>query len=178
MNFSRKDAGAVCLLVLVVASVAALAFAGGAAATVTTDTANFTALTNATELANETLDVTNDTRSVYVELDNDTYNATSPANVTVFGVDDGGNETQVSKVQISAAANSTEMYEYSSIDTANYSSYRVLVEGDNSTIETAAIDIGTVAEVSSGGGWLSGDNTSTGALAIGALVVLFILGKD
>ncbi|WP_411964534.1 hypothetical protein [Haloferax sp. YSMS24] len=176
MTATWKDVGAVGLLVMIIASVGALALAGGAAATVTTDTANFTNITD-DELANQTLDVTNDTRSLYVELDNDTYNATGPANVTVFGIDNG-TETQVDKVQIEAAANSTEMYEYTSIDTANYSSYRVLVEGNSSDIETAAIDIGTVAEVSSGGGWLDGGSSSVGVVGLLVVAGLVLFARD
>ncbi|KAB1185668.1 MULTISPECIES: lactonase family protein [Haloferax] len=175
MSLSKKDVGAIGLLVAVVSAVAMLALAGGAAATVDTDTANLTAV-GTDELANQTLAVDNGTRSLYVELDNDTYNASTAANVTVFAIDNG-TETQVDKVQISAATGSTEMYEYTSLDTANYSSYRVLVEGNSTTIESAALDIGTVAEVSSGGGWLSGSSGSAGIGIVLVLALLFIV-KD
>lgn len=171
MNAQHISLGAVGALVLAVLAVGALA--GTGAATVETNETNFVAVGNDT-LSNQTLTVTNDTRSIYVELDNSTGGAPEPVNVTVFGIDDGGNETQVDKVQISAAANSTEMYEFTAIDTSTYSEYRVLVEGNGSAIASTALDVGTVKEVSGGGGLLGGSGV-TGSAALGVLVIAGII---
>ncbi len=150
---------------------------GLGAATVTTDTANFSAV-GSDELANQTLGVDSGTQSLYVSLDNDTANATEPANVTVYEVVNGS-ETQVDTVQISAASGSIETYEFASLDTQNVSEYRVTVTGNASDIESAAVDIGTIEKVSGGGGLLGGSSSSLGAGGIAAIVVVgYLFLKD
>jgi hypothetical protein len=141
---------------------------GMAGAATTTDTANFTAVGNDT-LSNQEFVVDNDTRSLYVDLDNSAYNATEPVNTTVYGIDADGNETQVQKVQISAASDSVESYEYANLNTSKYDSYRLLVEGNGSAVESAALDVGTVSKISGGGGLLGGSS-------IGGVPVLVLVG--
>jgi len=168
----RHDRTTLAVVGLLVAAIAAVAFVGLGAATVTTDSANFTSVGNDT-LANQTIDVTNDTRSLYVELDNDTATASEPAEVAVFEVDGDGNETEVDRVQISAADGATELYEFDALDPTNVSTYRVEVLGTASAIDSAALDVGTVAAVSSGGGFLG---SSSGGLSLGVIAVVGIGG--
>jgi hypothetical protein len=144
-----------------------MALSGVAGATVSTDPANFSAVGNDT-LSNQEFTVANDTRSLYVDLDNSEYNATEPVNATVYGVDSEGNETQVEQVQISAASGSVESYEYTSLDPAAYPSYRVEVTGNGSAIESPALDVGMVGRISGGGGLLGGSS-------IGGVPVLVVI---
>lgn len=166
-NTSRYQIVAFAFAFLVIAS-GGMAVVGMASATVTTDTANFTATGNDT-LSNQEFAIDENTRSLYVDLDNSTYNATEPVNTTVYGIDADGNETQVEKVQISAASDSLESYEYTNLNTSKYDSYRVLVEGDGSAVESAALDVGTVSKISGGGGLLGGTS-------IGGVPVLVLAG--
>jgi hypothetical protein len=168
----RRGSATLALVGLLVTAVAAVAFVGLGAATVTTDSANFTSVGN-DSLANQTIDVTNDTRSLYVELDNDTATASEPVEVAVFEVDADGNETEVDRVQISAADGTTELYEFDALDPTNVSTYRVEVLGTASAIDSSALDVGTVAAVSSGGGFFGG---SSGGIGIGAIAVVGIGG--
>lgn len=167
---TNRNTSKFALIGLVAVSLVAVALmAGSGAAVVTTDETNFTAVGNDT-LSNQEFAVDNDTRSLYVDLDNSTYNATSPVNVTVIGVADDGTETQVSKVQISAAADSVESYEYTGVDSSTYSTYRLEVVGTGTDIESQALDVGTVQKTSGGGGLLGGG--SIGGIPIIALVLI------
>jgi len=122
-----------------------------------------------TELANDTLDVDNQTRSVFAEVDAADQNVT--VNVSFYGVDSGGNETLVSEqTDQTVTANNSEMFE----ETANasaYEEYRVQVQAQsNSTNATAST--GTIQKVSSGGGGLLGGSGSPGMTGIAAFVVV------
>lgn len=167
------------LSIVLVLLVGGLAFVGGGAATVATDSANFSAVGNDT-LSNQELAVDNDTRSLYVDLDNSAYNATEPVNTTVYGVDSSGNETEITEVQIEAASDSVESYEYTSLEPTTYDSYRVEVLGNGSAIESQALDVGTVGKLSGGGGGLLGG--SVGGVPIVAVLVVggayFIFVRD
>lgn len=94
-------------------------------------------------LSDKTHSVNNDSEQVYVEVQNTTDYVTA----TFYGVDSGGNETQVGKVHLTAGA--TEIVEHRiTVDPANYSSYRVEVTGTDAEI----IESGVVAKLSGGGG--------------------------
>ena len=164
------------LVVAIVATILGASVAGLGAATVTTDETSFTAA-GSDELHNATIGVDNDTQSLYVTLDNDEYNATEPANVTVYEVDNG-TETQVDKVQISAASGSVETYEFSSLDVSNVTEYRITVIGNTSNIESSALDVGTIEKVSGGGGFLSGSGSIGGVGIVAIVVVGYFVLKD
>lgn len=166
------------LLALFVTTAAIVGWAavGLGAATVTTDEASFSAV-GSDELHNSTFEVGAETQSLYVTLDNDEYNATEAANVTVYSVDNG-TETQVDKVQISATSGTVETYEYGSLDTSNVSKYRVTVTGNNSAIESGALDVGTIEKVSGGGGFLGGSGSIGGAGLVALVVVGYVVLKD
>jgi hypothetical protein len=159
---------------------------GSALADVTTDTANFSDVGNET-LADQTLMVDNSTRSVYLEMDNSSGTANGTVNVTVYGIDESDVQTRVDRVQVSAGANSTELYEYESLDTQTYDEYRVVAEGNSSFVDPDTLTIGTVSEVAGGGGTFSlgGDVDLAGYSipfgVVGAIVVagaVVLLGRD
>lgn len=157
-----RTLGAVAVFALVLAAVGALAL--GTAPTALGQT-------NTTELANETVAVDNETRALYVEAENTTGDLT----VTVYSINStDDSETQVATGTLNASgADATDLYEYSGVDAANYSEYRVVVEGDDAEL----ITIGVVAEVATGGGGFAfdGGSLSDTELAIGAIAVVGLL---
>lgn len=153
------------LCTLLVAAIAVPLLVGVGSAAVETDTANFTNVTDDL-LVDEQVEVTNDTRSVFVEVTDDGDKAEGPVNATVYEVDSENIQTQVDKVQITAPDNGTELYEYGddsgeTLDTNM--SYRVVVEGNSSDVNASAVTVGTVSEVASagGGGSFSLDGSTT-----------------
>jgi hypothetical protein len=154
---------------------------GSALADVTTDQANFTQVGNDT-LADKKIAVSNDTRSLYVELDDTIGNASAPVNATIYGIDDQNVQTQVAKAQISPIDNGTEMWEYSALDPAKYPQYRIVVEGNSSQTSAEAVTVGKLQEVAGGSGGFSigGSNVSKGAIGAVVLVaaVLILRKKD
>jgi uncharacterized membrane protein YuzA (DUF378 family) len=176
--------GAVGGLMVAPAAAAAPGAASGPTLDVTTDAANFSDVGNDT-IADRTLMVDNSTRSIYVEIDNSSGNATAPVNVTVLAIDDQDVQSQVDKVQISAGSGS-ELYEYQNVSPDAHPEYRVLVEGNSTDVEPQTVTIGTVSEVAGGGGAFSlgGDVTIGGvslpfglALAAAALGVLLLVNR-
>lgn len=153
------------LVVLVLSSlVASVALVGGAAAQ---ETATATAANE--PIAEDTLGVDNDTQAVQALAEN----ATGTLDVTVYGVDADGNETEVATGTLDATGNSTDTYEYSSLDPSTYGEYRVVVDGD---ADAETIEIAKV-QVVSGGGGLIGDLGGTNVVAgLGALAGLVALG--
>lgn len=145
---------AISLALAVAAAALATTFAAPALAGTEGNTAAFGAAGN-DELADKNVTVGNDTQSVYVELDDtsDGENATGNVNVTVYGVDDGGNETQVDKVQLQPDDDGeAELYEYTSINTSQYGEYRVLAEGNSTDSPSSAVTVGTIEMVAGSGG--------------------------
>ncbi|SHG78094.1 hypothetical protein [Halobaculum gomorrense] len=140
----------------------------------------------ATELADKTVSVNDDTERVYLEVTN---TSSENLNYTVYGIADGIT-TQEYSGQISAAANDTTRKEFA-VNATTYDSYRVVVTENanlsgNETAET--IEIGTTVSQSAtndssggaifgggGGGLLTPLNILLGVLAVAAgwLVGLF-----
>lgn len=117
-------------------------------------------------LADKTMAVDNDTRSVYAEITNV---SDGNATVEVYGVDEDGFSTEVHNETVSPGANETVMVEQS-VNSTKYDEYRVMVKGTTSNTSAEEITIGTLMEVAGGsGGLLDGD---TGSLGIGALAVV------
>lgn len=118
------------------------------------------------DLANETVTVDNDTRAVYAQATNITNDT---ADVTVYGIDANGNETQEATGTLDTSTTETDLYEFTSVDAANYSEYRVVITGDGAD----STEIGTVQEVSGGGGGFIG---GSGGVGLGVLVVAAFVG--
>jgi hypothetical protein len=154
-----------------------------ASADVTTDSASFVSVGNET-LVDERLDVTNETRSVYIEYDNSSGNSTATVNATVYGVDSESVSTELETVQISPVADGTEMHEYTLTDSdkSSYEEVRVVVEGNSTNVEDGAISAGRIMEVAGTGGGLLGGATgdSTGLWVIGGVVLVagYLLTRD
>jgi hypothetical protein len=146
-----------------------------ASADVVTDSANFTSVGNDT-VVDTRLDVTNETRSVYVEYDNSSGNSTATVSATLYGLDEESVSTEIETVQVSPVADGVEMYEYTVTDSDKtaYSEIRVVVEGNSTNVEEDAVSAGRIMEVAGTGGGLLGGATgsSTGLWAIAGVVAL------
>lgn len=171
-----RTLGSAALLLLVVASLLVGA-AGGAAAQTSTSTATATPTPTTTDssgvIANDTVAVDNDTRSVYADLTAGENNSAS-LDVTFYGVDADGNETQLSTQTVSLNASEERLVERTSVNATKYSEYRVLVETSSGSSTNATAETGTVQKVAGGaGGGLLGGSGSIGAAGI---VVILLLG--
>lgn len=123
-----------------------------------------------TTVANETVAVDTDTRSAYAEV-SAAENENVTVNVTWYGIDSNGTETQVAdRSGVLVKANTTQMYE-EEVNATAYDEYRVQVIAQaNETNATATV--GTIQKVAGGGGGLLGDSGSIGAGGIAAVVVV------
>lgn len=123
------------------------------------------AQTGTTELANGTVDATNSTESVYVDVvGNSSMNGAGPvsATVTITGLEDGqaiANGTQLATTTLSVSEGSTASYSYNvtESDATSYADIAVVVStsGDETLIDST--DWGSLVENSGGaGGFLDG----------------------
>jgi len=138
----------------------------------------------ANELADQTVDVNQDTQEVYLEVEN---TSSDNLNYTVYGIDEGIT-TEVDSGTISAAENDTTRKSWS-VDADTYDQYRITVEenGSDSDNETADnIEIGTtvnqVSSDSDGGGPIFGGGGGglitpmNGFIALLIVAAAFLLG--
>lgn len=104
----------------------------------------------------DTFSVDNDTELLRVSAEN---LSADTADVTVYGIDSDGNESQEATATLNTSSTTSDTYEYSSIDTTLYTDYRVTV---NSTGGADQIIISKLEEVtSSGGGAILSDTILT-----------------
>jgi len=131
------------------------------------------------ELVNDTIDVTNETESIYVDaVGNDSMNGSGPVNVTVTvtGLEEGqdlANGTEVDSTTLSVAEGATESYDYQLTDSdrEDYDELVIVVDAEDETLIDSA-DWGSLVDNPGGaGGGLGGAAGSTG---VGVLVVLLI----
>ena len=130
----------------------------------------------ASDVENSTVDLSDDTTGLYGEATVD--NATD-VTVTFYGIDDGGNETQLSTETLSPAAGETARSEYTVTDSdlSNYSSARIVI--NSTAVDVNSTDYGAMLTVSGGGGSSSGGlpmgltwiQVGGGVLVIGLIAV-------
>jgi hypothetical protein len=130
-------------------------------------------------LADETIAVDNETRSVYALAENTTDGY--PITVTVYNVTEQGIEQEVASGTLNATGdNATDLFEVTDLDPENVSSYRVVVTGDGETVER--VEVGAVREVTGGGGGLgfsAGGGTPIALVGVIALVgAALYFGRD
>jgi hypothetical protein len=133
------------------------------------------------DVENSTVDLTDDTTGLYGEATVD--NATD-VTVTFYGIDDSGNETELSTETLSPAAGETARSEYTVTDgdISNYSRTRIVI--NSTATDVNSTDYGAMLTVSGGGGSSSGDlpmslnrmHIAGGIFVLGMLAVL--LGDD
>ena len=116
--------------------------------------------------ADETLSVSDDTRSVYAEVENlnnsDGVNAT--ARVVVYGLDEDSVATELKNTTVSpTGANETAMVEQS-VNASAYPEYRVVVSSDQTNTTAERADVGSLEEVAGGSG---GSGGSLGGFSLG-----------
>jgi len=175
-NTQLKTAGSAFALVLVVVGLLVGA-AGGAAAQTATATP-----TDDGALANSTVAVDNDTRSVYADLAAGP-NSSVTLNVTFAGIDADGNETELETRSISLNASEERLVERTEVNTSAYSEYRVMVTAPNTDSTNATAEVGKVAEVAgSGGGAIDGAVERAGGVGViivaAGAVLLILRGRN
>ncbi len=132
-----------------------------------------------TTFADETLEVGDDTRSVYAEVENlnnsDGLNAT--ARVVVYGVDSDGFNTELKNTTVSpTGTNETAMVEQS-VNATKYPEYRVVVSSDQENTTAERVDVGTLQEVAGGsGGGFSLGSASNGQILGVVVLALGVIG--
>jgi hypothetical protein len=135
--------------------VACIALAGLAAVAGVASGETYSGVNGTDMPLNQTFDVSNDTESLNVIAENVTNDT---ASLTVFGVDDAGNLTEVSTASITTdAANGTytDSFTYSGLNASKYGSYKLSLAGDGAdTVEMYALrrDGGGGAGFLGGGG--------------------------
>jgi len=135
--------------------------------------------------ADETLQVGDDTRSVYAEVENISNNdsgVNATARVKVYGVDEDGFNTELKNTTVSpTGANETAMVEQS-VNATKYPEYRVVVSSDQTNTTAERVDVGTLQEVagSSGGGFSLGgaSNAQLLGVVVAALAVVGYIKRE
>lgn len=181
MELTNIDAGRIgtkLLLLLLAVGMVLPAVAGGAA--VATETATTEAGDAVTLPANETVEITNQTTDVWVEVGN----ASGTVNATVWGIDADGNETEVGTVTLNATDGDTAMQQVA-INSSAYESARVELSDDSSDNTTATVetfDAGVISKLGGGGtggsdtlDWGLGSVQMSTLLGGGVAVVLLLL---
>lgn len=100
------------------------------------------------ELGNETVPITNDTDTVYVEVGNTTENATA----TFYGIDSDGTETKTYNETIGPVAEGETVLVEETVDSDLYDDYRVIVMGNETDDGNATVEVGTFEKTSGGAG--------------------------
>jgi hypothetical protein len=179
-----KTAGSAFAVGLVVLGLL-LGATGGAVGQTATTTATPTTTTTTTDsgvtLANSTVSVDNDTRSVYADLAAGA-NSSVDLEVTFSGVDSNGNETELKTRSIALNASEERLVERTNVNTSKFDSYRVMVTAPNLNSTEATAEAGKVAEVAGGGGGfgIGGGVGSIGTVGIVVIVAgaLLVLRRD
>jgi len=138
------------------------------------------------ELVNGTVDVTNDTESIYVDIVAvDDYNGSTAPDVTVTAIgvqpdQDVANGTELYTETRTVASSTTESYDYAFNDAERDSYDRIAItvewNGDRSLIDST--DWGSLVATTGGGGGGLGSGTSTAALAVVLALVAFVTMRD
>lgn len=161
--FSRKVKSSAAVALAVVAVMLTVAVAPAAAADV--------------ELVNKTVDVDENTQSVYAEINNtDTVQANYSA--TFEGLDgDGATVYQDNRTGLTTAAGSTDLVERTQINATTTDRVRVIVTLDDTSASQANVEatVGAIQMVASGsGGLLGGSSGPPIAVVAGLLVVGYL----
>lgn len=150
------------------------------AAAVDTATASHS---NNTQL-NQTLDVTNDTETIWVDT-TDTNN--TDLHVFIEGVDSNGNVTELKNTTVNSGANitNTTTYQLTDSDRSSYEKVRIRLEGDylESHSYGSYVSVSGSGSVSSSGSWFTETNFGVANWILTAIVVIvagmaWVGGKD
>ena len=171
----NRNTSAALVVAIVAISAIGLGFAAGGVA----------GQTNSTELVNDTIDVTNDTESAYVDVVGiDDMNGSGPVsvNVTFEGLnrtETPGNGTVLEETTLSVADNTTESANVtlSDSDRETYDSIHITAStgGNASLVDT--VNWGTVGMGGGAGIGLGGGTGALGTVAV-VLVVVWLVGRE
>jgi len=170
-DFNRntsKFAGFAFALVVLMAGIGIALAAGGAAAQ-----------GGSGELVNDTIDVTNETESIYVDaVGNDSMNGSGPVNVTVTlegltADETAGNGTVLNETTLSVAAGATESVDVtlSDSDRETYDTVHVLVSTEDESL-IDSVDWGTLTKTVGGAGGSIGSLGSIAGIPIIGIVAV------
>jgi len=136
------------------------------------------------ELVNDTIDVTNETESIYVDaVGNDSMNGSGPVNVTVTlegltADETAGNGTVLNETTLSVAAGATESVDVtlSDSDRETFDTVHVLVSTEDESLIDSSVDWGSLVATAGGaGGGLGGVGGSTGMVALVVIALAAIV---
>ncbi|AVP39977.1 hypothetical protein HOV17_gp13 [Halorubrum pleomorphic virus 9] len=171
----NRNTSAALLVAVVAIGAIGLAFAAGGVA----------GQTNSTELVNDTIDVTNDTESAYVDIVGlDDMNGSGPVSVNVTfeglnGSETPGNGTVLEETTLSVAENTTESTNVtlSDSDRQTYDSIHITAStgGNASLVDT--VNWGTVAMGGGAGAGLDGGTGALGTVAV-VLFVVYLVSRE
>lgn len=179
-NTQLKTAGSAFALVLVVIGLLAGATGGVVAQT---STATPTDTTTGVTLANSTIAVDNDTRSVYADVAAG-ENSSVDLEVTFRSVDENGNLTSdVNETRsISLNASEEQLVERTDVNTSAYDGIRVKVTAPNVDETNATAEVGEIAKVAGGGGAIGSAVERAGGIGvvvlIGGIALLYLSKGD
>jgi hypothetical protein len=164
---TRQRLTALSLAVLAVASLAVPFLLVGAAPAAADHAGNDGSFSGET-LHNEMAEVDNDTRALYVEVEN----GSDPVDVHIY---ENGTSVANNTLNATSGPNATDSWEYGGVDPVNHSEYRVKVFGpENSTLERTTVSRLTLVS-GGGGGAISFGASGTSVGALGAAVVFLVL---
>ena len=126
------------------------------------------------EVANETVSVDNDTRSVYADVE--------AGNTSVdLRVEFTANGSTLGTQNVSLNASESQLVEQS-VDGSAHDSVRVMVTAPNLNTTNATAEIGSVKEVAGGGGGIGGAVEQAGGIGvvvlIGGAAAILLMGDD
>ncbi|MFY4815312.1 hypothetical protein ACOJIV_21825 [Haloarcula sp. AONF1] len=137
------------------------------------------------DLVNDTIDVTNDTESAYVDVVGiDDMNGSGPVSVNVTfeglnGSETPGNGTVIEETTLSVAENTTESANVtlSDSDRETYDSIHITAStgGDSALVDS--VNWGTVGMGGGAGVGLGGETGAIGTVAV-VLVVVWLVGRE
>jgi len=138
------------------------------------------------DLVDDTIDVTNDTESVYADVTGiDDMNGSGPVSVNVTfeglnGTETAGNGTVLEETTLSVAENTTESANVTLTDSdrETYDSIRVAASTGGNASLVDSVNWGTVGSAGGAGIGLGGGTESIGIVVVVVVVVLLIQRGD
>ena len=172
----NRNTSAALVVAIVAISAIGLAFAAGGVA----------GQTNSTDLVNDTIDVTNDTESAYVDVVGiDDMNGSGPVSVNVTfeglnGTETPGNGTVLEETTLSVAENTTESANVtlSDSDRTTYDSIHITAStgGNASLVDT--LKWGTVGMGGGAGTGLDGETGTVGIVVVLLLGAVYVVTRE
>lgn len=172
----NRNTSAALVVAIVAISAIGLAFAAGGVA----------GQTNSTDLVNDTINVTNDTESAYVDVVGiDDMNGSGPVSVNVTfeglnGTETPGNGTVLEETTLSVAENTTESANVtlSDSDRETYDSIHITASTDGNASLVDTLKWGTVGMGGGAGAGLDGETGTVGIVVVLLLGAVYVVTRE